>query len=73
MDRMWRSLPTDAELLERQTLSHDEMVSHEQPKLGGGGGGGGEEGLDYIPCSCLLHSLHVRCIHTHCRMQICCY
>jgi hypothetical protein len=27
VDRMWRSLPTDAELLERQTLSREEMVS----------------------------------------------
>jgi hypothetical protein len=27
VDRMWKSLPTDAELLERQTLSHDEMTS----------------------------------------------
>ena len=32
VDRMWRSLPTDAELLERQTLSHDEMVKILHPQ-----------------------------------------
>ena len=26
VDKMWRSLPTDVQLLERQTLSRDEMV-----------------------------------------------
>ena len=27
VDRMWKSLPTDAELVERQALTQDEVVS----------------------------------------------
>ncbi|CAI8031704.1 GRAM domain-containing protein 4, partial [Geodia barretti] len=36
VDRMWRSLPTDTELLERQTLSREEMVSYIARERGGG-------------------------------------